>query len=131
MPISQDPIMLGGTFGNNQQSQILMAIPETKCKDLNEFLEGICIPCPRGSMPTSQNQCDFCDSDEYFVENTDDYFKSECRYCPLGTVGGQGVECVPCESGTIWQEGGTCKTCEPENFCPIGTKYEFPKEQYQ
>ena len=82
-------------------------------------------------MLTSQGDCDFCDIDEYFLENTEDYFKSECRYCPLGTVGGQGVECVPCDAGTIWQDGGHCQECDSMNICPIGTKYEFPRALYE
>lgn len=126
MPVSQNPIMIGGTFGNNQQSQMMMTIPETKCTSENAFLEGSCIPCPRGSVLTKTGECDFCDLDEYFLEDTTNYFNSECRYCPLGTVGGQGVECVPCEAGTIWQDGGRCEACNPiTELCPIGTKYKF------
>lgn len=52
--------MVGGTFGNNQQSLTMMSVPEPKCEDMQTFLAGGCQPCPRGSQ-TINGQCDFCD----------------------------------------------------------------------
>ena len=121
---SQDPVMVGGTFGNNQQNSIMMSIPEIKCKGTQEYLAGNCIPCPKGSVVTPEGQCDYCDTDEYFDEEPN-FFASTCKHCPLGTVGGQGEECVPCSGGYIWREDGTCKLCSPDKIYPIGTRYEF------
>jgi hypothetical protein len=30
----QDPVLIGGSFGNNQQSQMIMSIPESKCSNV-------------------------------------------------------------------------------------------------
>ena len=91
---------------------MMLAIPETKCTALKDFIDGQCIPCPIGSVLLMDGSCDYCDRDEYFEENKDNYFMSECKKCPLGTVGGQGTECVPCEAGTIWDDELGCKPCD-------------------
>lgn len=122
--------MIGGAFGNNQQSQTIMTIPEEKCKNVDEFLQGACSPCPIGSTLGSNFECEYCHSDQYFDENFDSFFKSSCKYCPLGTVGGQGNECVPCSGGFIF-ENTKCKWCNSSFICPIGTKYQFPKKDFE
>jgi hypothetical protein len=40
--------MVGGTFGNGQQTTILMTIPEQKCDNFDKFLSGACSPCSIG-----------------------------------------------------------------------------------
>lgn len=37
---TQDPVMIGGSFGNNQESQMMMTVPEKKCTALKDFVEG-------------------------------------------------------------------------------------------
>jgi len=98
---------------------MMMSIPEVKCDGLQPFLAGGCIPCPRGSILDSRGNCDYCDQDQYFDEDPKNYFKSECVHCPLGTVGGYGVECTPCSAGTIWVEDGTCEDCQADSVCPV------------
>ena len=34
-----DPHLIGGTYGNNQQSQALISIPEIECASKKEFME--------------------------------------------------------------------------------------------
>lgn len=36
----QDPILIGGTYGNNQQSQALVTLPEQKCKNMDDLYKG-------------------------------------------------------------------------------------------
>ena len=38
----------------------------------------------------------------YYNENLDNFFESECDLCPAGTVGGYEMECLPCDAGTIY-----------------------------
>lgn len=52
----QDPILIGGTYGNNQQAQALVTLPEEKCSTEIEFDRGTCSPCPPGSI-LKGNQC--------------------------------------------------------------------------
>ena len=59
-----------------------------------------------------------------------DYFNSQCKVCPLGLVGGHGVECIPCPGGYIWTDGGTCEICNEDELCPIGTKNRFNLNWY-
>ena len=46
----KDPILIGGTYGNNQQSRAVLSLPEKVCLTGSEFLIGECSPCPRGSI---------------------------------------------------------------------------------
>jgi len=59
---SQDnPVMIGGTFGNHQESQILVVLPEKKCEDIQHFREGQCVSCPTGSKYNKvSKECDWC-----------------------------------------------------------------------
>lgn len=44
------------------------------------------------------------------------------------------MECVPCESGQIYNannQAQKCQDCKSSNFCPVGTKYEFPKSKFK
>lgn len=65
---SQDnPVMIGGTFGNHQESQILVVLPEKKCEDVEHFREGQCVACPIGSLFDKQSkECDWCNPSEFF-----------------------------------------------------------------
>ena len=45
-----DPVMVGGTYGNHQDSQVLMILPEDKCADNEEYKNKQCVPCPHGSI---------------------------------------------------------------------------------
>jgi len=84
-----DPHLIGGTFGNNQQSQALISIPEQECKDKHEFLTTTCSPCPRGSIyDDTIKDCSWCEQYEYFDEDYHDYFNSKCQPCPRGLIGG-------------------------------------------
>lgn len=98
---SQDnPVMIGGNYGNRQESQIMLMLPEVKCSDTPHFKEGSCVPCPVGSIyDKNEKECDWCKPYEFFHEDPEDYFKSECVSCPSGTVGGYENECIPCEAG--------------------------------
>lgn len=127
----QNPVLIGGTFGNNQQSKALVTLPEKKCKDKKDYLEGECSPCPRGSIYQA-GECSWCAQDSFFMENTQDYFKSECRSCPLGLVGGYYKTCVPCQGGYIYDmhHPNFCRLCSSEYVCPIGTRYQFPVTEY-
>lgn len=99
----QDPHIIGGTFGNNQQSQALISIPELECANINDFETTTCSPCPRGSVyDFKTKECDWCEQYEYFEENYDDYFKSTCQSCPRGLIGGNYRSCVPCAGGYIF-----------------------------
>jgi len=46
----QNPVLIGGTYGNNQQSRALVTLPEKKCKNMRDFAGGLCSPCPKGSL---------------------------------------------------------------------------------
>ncbi len=53
--------MIGGTYGNHQESQILVVLPENKCEDIEHFREGQCVACPTGSIYSkSTKECDWC-----------------------------------------------------------------------
>ena len=97
----QDPVLIGGTYGNNQQSNALVSLPEKKCKDLFEFAQGFCTPCPVGSVYRA-DMCKWCTREQFFKENFLNYFASECRNCPLGLVGGNYKACIPCPGGYIF-----------------------------
>ena len=45
-----DPHLIGGTYGNNQQVQALISIPEQECSSQKEFEAKTCSPCPHGSI---------------------------------------------------------------------------------
>lgn len=45
-----DPYLIGGTYGNNQQIQALFSIPEQECSSLSDFMTTTCSPCPHGSL---------------------------------------------------------------------------------
>jgi hypothetical protein len=123
----QDPVMIGGTYGNNQQSRALVSLPEKKCKNLQDYSLAQCSPCPRGSV-YSGGACRWCTHDQYFKENDKNYFNSECRNCPLGLVGGYYMSCVPCQGGYIYDMNypSFWRKCEENEICPIGTRYAFP-----
>ena len=59
----KDPMMVGGTFGNGQQTTMLMTIPETKCDSFDKFINGSCSPCPVGKEMTPHQECNSCASD--------------------------------------------------------------------
>lgn len=124
-----DPVMIGGTYGNHQESQIMLVLPEDKCADQGHFEEGLCVPCPRGSIFSNfTTECQWCPLNSYFNEDLTNYFESECDPCPAGTVGGYDMECVACESGTIYDASANyqnCRPCQAQSVCPLGTKYEF------
>lgn len=46
----KDPVIVGGTYGNNQQARVIVTLPEKKCTSLSEFDIGECSPCPKGSV---------------------------------------------------------------------------------
>lgn len=39
-----DPHLIGGTYGNNQQCQALISMPERECSSMQEFEETTCSP---------------------------------------------------------------------------------------
>ena len=127
----QDPVLIGGTYGNNQQSRALVTLPEKKCRNQAEYAKGNCSPCPRGSI-YSNGKCMWCEQDQYFREVNKDYFTSECRNCPLGLVGGYYKNCVPCQGGYIYDinHPGFCKKCDGNEVCPLGTRFAFPNDRF-
>lgn len=127
----QDPVLIGGTYGNNQQSRSLVSLPEKKCKTVQDYGQGNCSPCPRGSV-YSNGQCKWCNHDQYFRENPNNYFFSDCRNCPLGLVGGYYKSCVPCQGGYIYDVNYPefCKKCDSDQVCPLGTRYAFPYDEF-
>lgn len=127
----KDPILIGGTYGNNQQAKVLVTLPEKKCKNEEDFATGDCSPCPRGSALLN-GECSWCGHSQYFHEHFDNYFQSECLDCPRGLVGGNYRSCVPCEGGFIFDmtSHSFCRQCTNEQICPIGTKYEFPASDF-
>jgi hypothetical protein len=74
----QDPVLIGGTFGNNQQSKALVTLPEKKCAGTSDYYEAECSPCPRGST-YHNGGCKWCGHDQYFREHERDYFSSTCN----------------------------------------------------
>ncbi len=46
----ENPVMIGGNYGNRQESQIMLILPEVKCADQPQYKEGQCVPCPVGSI---------------------------------------------------------------------------------
>ncbi|CAI2376411.1 unnamed protein product [Moneuplotes crassus] len=127
------PYLIGGSFGNNQQSQALISLPEVKCGNLTDFQTTTCSPCPKGSFFSGKTkECKWCEQYEYFDENFDDYFKSQCNSCPRGLIGGNYRSCVPCAGGFIFSSASRshCKECAEDKICPLGTKYEFEKEKF-
>jgi hypothetical protein len=119
--------MIGGTYGNRQESQIMLMLPEEKCSDEPHFKEGSCVACPIGSVfETIGKECDWCKPFEFFHEDPENYFDSECASCPAGTVGGYENECIPCEGGRIYSPSNNfakCEKCSPNALCPLGTKF--------
>lgn len=98
-----DPHLIGGTYGNNQQSQAMISMPEVECSSKYDFDTTTCSPCPRGSIYDAESKdCDWCEQYEYFEENFDDYFLSKCQPCPRGLIGGNYRNCVPCAGGYIF-----------------------------
>lgn len=84
--------------------------------------------CPPGkTINLMTGDCNPCQPDQKFDEDFDNYFKSVCKFCPLGTVGGQGNECIPCPANYIYEQG-KCTKCPADKVCPIGTKYMFSKQ---
>lgn len=128
----QDPVLIGGTYGNNQQSRALVTLPENKCKDMKDFGKAKCSPCPSGSV-YSNGACRWCGHDQYFKENSQNYFESECKNCPLGLVGGYYRSCVPCQGGYIYDINypSFCKQCTDSEICPLGTRYAFPSSNFE
>ena len=45
-----DPYLIGGTYGNNQQIQTLFSIPEKEWSNIDDFMTTTCSPCPPGSL---------------------------------------------------------------------------------
>lgn len=125
----RDPILIGGTYGNNQQSRALLILPEQKCSSSEQFVNGVCSPCPRGSI-YSEDTCKWCGHNQFYSENRNDYFESSCLDCPRGLVAGTYRACVPCEGGFIYdlKDHDFCRQCDEDKICPIGTKYEFEAE---
>ncbi len=113
---------------------MMLILPEEKCEDQAHFEEGMCVPCPRGSFFNKNNEeCQWCPQDNYFQEDLDNYFESQCALCPAGTVGGYEMECVPCDAGSVYDatlKYQHCRPCSSDKVCPVGTKYEFPMSQY-
>ena len=100
-----DPVMVGGTFGNHQESQIMFILPEDKCANAAEFDAGKCVPCPMGSLYDSfTKECQWCKMDQYFDDDPANFFESQCKICPTGTRGGYEMECLPCPAGHIFDE---------------------------
>lgn len=112
----------------------MLVLPEEKCEDQKHFNEGLCVPCPTGSVYNKHiDECEWCKVDEYYNENLSNFFESECDLCPSGTVGGYEMECLPCDAGFIFDPAAqfqSCKPCSSQSICPVGTKYEFPKTRY-
>jgi hypothetical protein len=127
----QDPVLIGGTYGNNQQSRSLVTLPEKKCGDVQDYSAGDCSPCPRGSV-YNKGECEWCNHDQYFRENPSNYFDSYCGQCPLGLVGGYYTTCSPCEGGYMYDMAypDFCKKCGGDQVCPLGTRFAFPYEDF-
>ena len=124
----KDPVLIGGTYGNNQQSKVLITLPENKWRSEDEFKKGECSPCPRGSV-LKEDSCKWWGHNQYF-ETHKDYFESEWLDWQRGLVAGVYSACVPCEGGFIYDltDHDFCRQWEEDKIWPIGTKYEFPVE---
>ena len=124
----QDPILIGGTYGNNQQSQTLLTLPEKKWANTNDFNEGIWSPCPYGSIYSS-GACRWWGHNQYF---SDSGFDSECKNWPLGLVSGNYETWVPCPGGYIYDYNypSFCRQCSDQEICPMGTRYAFPMDGF-
>ena len=46
LPGIDDPVIIGGHYGNGQYTNVMMTVPETICTNMQEFAQGQCIPCP-------------------------------------------------------------------------------------
>lgn len=124
----QDPILIGGTYGNNQQSQTIITLPEKKWADMNDFNDGICSPCPYGSVYSS-GAWRWWGHNQYFY---DQGFNSKCKNCPLGLVSGNYQSCVPCPGGYIYDYNypSFCRQWTDKEICPMGTRYPFPLDGF-
>ena len=123
----RDPILIGGTYGNNQQAKSLITLPEKKCKTDTEFKDGEWSPCPVGSI-FKDNDWKWWGHSQYFHEHPSNYFDSQCLDCPRGLVGGIYRSWAPWDGGFIYDltSHSFCKKWEDDKIWPIGTKYEFP-----
>ena len=123
----QDPILIGGTFGNNQQAKALVILPEKKCNSEVEFKGGECSPCPIGSI-INGDKCKWWGHSQYFHENQNNYFDSKCFDCPRGLVGGIYRSWAPWNGGFIYDMTSQSfwHKCDDDKIWPIGTKFEFP-----
>ena len=128
-----DPHLIGGTYGNNQQVQSLISIPEQECSSMESYESSTCSPWPHGSIYDAKiDDCHWCADYEYFEEDFQDYFKSKWVPWPRGLIGGTYKSWVPWESGFIFssREKSHCKKWDDDKLCPLGTKYEFLRDEY-
>jgi hypothetical protein len=56
----EEAVMVGGTFGNGQQTPMMMTIPEKKCDSLDSFEKGDCSMCPKGKTINQLGICMPC-----------------------------------------------------------------------
>ena len=78
------------------------------------------------------DDCKWCEKYEFFEEDYNDYFKSSWVSWPRGLIGGTFKNWIPWEAGYIFTpESEThCKQCSDDKICPLGTKFEFDKEEF-
>ena len=121
----QDPILIGGTYGNNQQSQALVTLPEKKWANYDDLIQGVWSPWPYGSV-FSAGAWKWWEHDQYFS-------KDEWKSCPLGLVGGNFGACVPCPGGTIYDYNypSFWKQCRENEIWPMATRYAFPSSDFE
>ena len=127
------PILIGGGFGNNQQGKALLALPTISCANRQEFEKGDCTPCPVNSNYNPKLQrCEWCTIEQFFYENKTDFFSSKCKFCPPGTIGSQSGRCTSCLPGFIYdpEVKGSCRPCNDHQICPFSTKYAFERSEF-
>ena len=118
----QDPVLIGGGYGNNQQSRVLVTIPEQKCSNNEDLMKGVWSPWPYGSF-YNLGQWKWWEHEEYFSKN-------ECKSCPVGLVGSRFETWVPCPGGYIFDKNAetSWRKWKDELVCPMSTTVAFPRD---
>lgn len=96
-----------------------------------DFLQDHCTPCPRGSFYNpSLNYWEWCTMEQFFKEDQNNYFNSNWKFCPPGTIGSQSGGWTACQPGYIYDPEfkGSCRLWPDDKFCPFATKYAFTKK---
>ena len=129
-PTLNHPIVIGGGFGNNQQSQALLLLPTIVWENYEDFLKDHWTPCSRGSYYNpSLKEWEWCTMEQFFSEDFNNYFKSKWKFWPPGTIGSQSGGWTAWQPGYIYDPEikGSCRLWADDKFCPFATKFAFSK----